>query len=316
MKRLISIFSVLLLLAGCAIDSPISYDPDLRLLFQPQMYMHVSSDEQVECFPDDQDIAVCAWVSGKEWLELSRAYAQDVVITDTIRKVQVSDRLWGFEEEVLWPKKSQVLTFAAYSPYEAECEVSRNKGVQWSTDNVLEDQVDLLYSHMDMDRSGNVDGNVVQMCFDHALCQVDFRVKNRVDNTGALDALNRPDKITVKKITIDGVKYKGSFASLPSAQWTLTDDKTTLPIFEGTYLTSGLPEAIGTSWLMLPQRLQTTITVEFQYTTFANTTITQVIKTVPMKTNLEPGRKYTYTLSVGIDDVKFLQELIEEDLKK
>jgi hypothetical protein len=35
-----------------------------------------------------------------------------------------------------------------------------------------------------------------------------------------------------------------------------------------------------------------------------------------MKTNLEPGRKYIYTLSVGIDDVKFLQELIEEDLKK
>lgn len=316
MKRLICIFTAFAFLAGCTIDSPIIYDPDLRLLFQPQMYMHISSSEQVECFPEDQDIAVCAWTSEKEWLELTRAYAQDVVITDTIRKVQVTDRLWGFEEAVLWPKKNQVLSFTAYSPYEADCKVNKNKGVQWSTDNVLEDQIDLLYSHMDMDRSNNVDGNVVQMCFNHAMCQVDFRVKNRVDNTGALDALNRPDKITVKKITIDGVKYKGSFASLPSAEWTLAEDKVALPIYEGLFLTSGVPEPIGTSWMMLPQKLETVVTVEFQYTTFANTTITQVLKTVPMKTNLEPGRKYIYTLSVGIDDVKFLQELIEEDLKK
>jgi hypothetical protein len=35
-----------------------------------------------------------------------------------------------------------------------------------------------------------------------------------------------------------------------------------------------------------------------------------------MKTTLENGRDYTYTLSVGIDDVKFLQELIEDKLKK
>ena len=76
-----------------------------------------------------------------------------------------------------------------------------------------------------------------------------------------------------------------------------------------------MPEPIGTVWLMVPQKLDTKISVEFQYTTFANTTITQVIKTVPMKTTLENGRDYTYTLSVGIDDVKFLQELIEDKLK-
>jgi len=316
MKRLLCILMSFVLLSGCAIDSPVIYDPSLRLLFQPQMYMHVSPDEDEVCFPEDQDMAVCAWTSAGEWLSLTRAYSQKVVLTDTIRKVQVEDVLWGFDENVFWPSRGEVVSFAAYSPYDADCQVSKTNGVQWSTANVLEDQTDLLYSHIDMDRSGNVDGNVVQLCFDHALCQIDFRVKNRVDNTGALDVLNRPDKITVLEITIDGVKCKGDFASLPSAQWTLADDKVSLPIFEGSFLTSGLPEKIGTSWLMLPQTLDTMIGVKFQYTTFANTTITQVLKTVPMKTRLEPGRKYTYTLSVGIDDVKFLQELIEEELKK
>ena len=85
------------LLSGCAIDSPVIYDPSLRLLFQPQMYMHVSPDEDVVCFPEDQDMAVCAWTSAGEWLSLTRAYSQKVVLTDTIRKVQVEDVLWGFD---------------------------------------------------------------------------------------------------------------------------------------------------------------------------------------------------------------------------
>ena len=314
MKRFVFILSALLFLAGCTIDSPVIYDPDLRILFQPETYRHVV-DEDEDIYPGEQDFAVCAWASGKQWLKLSRAYRQEISLTDTLRKVQVKDSLWTFAEEVLWPGKNEVVSFAAYSPYQAGCAISEDKGVQWSTD-VLEDQTDLLYSHKDVDRRDNVDANVVHLSFSHALCQIGFRVKNRVDNTGALDALNRPDKITIKKITIDGVKHKGSFRSLPSAEWTLQEDKAALPIFEGLFQTSGIPEPIGTVWLMVPQTFDTTITVEFQYTTFENTTITQVLKTVPMKTKLENGRNYTYTLSVGIDDVKFLQELIEEDLVK
>lgn len=35
------------------------------------------------------------------------------------------------------------------------------------------------------------------------------------------------------------------------------------------------------------------------------------LSTVSLKTALEAGMKYTFTLSIGIDDVKFLTELIE-----
>lgn len=313
MKKLVFIFVAMLLLAGCTIEAPIVYDPELRLVFLPEVYRHLT-DEDETVYPETQDFYVCAWSEDKEWLELSRAYSQEVVITDTLRKTQATDVLWAFGQNVMWPSKNQPLSFSAYSPCDEQCAVSQDKGVQWSTD-VLQEQVDLLYSHVEVDRRGNVDGNVVHLPFSHALCQLRFRVKNRVDNTGALDPLNRPDKITVNKITIDGVKHSGSFCSLPSPQWTLDDDKAPLPVFEGTYQTAGVPEPIGTAWLMVPQEFDTAITVDFCYTTFANTTITQVIKTVPLKTRLENGRDYIYTLSVGIDDVKFLQELIEDKLK-
>lgn len=302
-----------MLLAGCTFDAPVVYDPELRLLFQPEVYRHLSDNDD-SVYPLEQDFIVCAWSGSSEWLTPSRAYSQEVMITDTLRKTQVTDLLWAFDQNLMWPSKNQPLSFTAYTPCEEQCAVSKDKGVQWSTD-VLQEQVDLLYSHVEVDRRSNVDGNVVHLPFEHALCQIKFRVKNRVDNTGALDVMNRPDKITVKKITIEGIQHSGSFCSLASPKWTLTGDVAPLPIFEGTFQTAGVPEPIGTVWLMVPQKLDTKISVEFQYTTFANTTITQVIKTVPMKTTLENGRDYTYTLSVGIDDVKFLQELIEDKLK-
>ena len=112
------------------------------------------------------------------------------------------------------------------------------------------------------------------------------------------------------------MKHRGSFCSLPSPSWTLDDDKQALEIFDGSFLTSGVPEPIGTMWLMVPQTFDTTVSVEFQYTTVEETTITQRMYTVPLTATIEPGRDYIYTLSVGIDDVLFLKERLEERFDK
>ena len=314
MKRIVFIYIALMLLAGCTFDAPVIYDPALRLLLHPEMYHHID-DEDAAVYPLDQDFSVCAWTGDRLWLPLSRAFSQEVSLTDSIRKVQVIDTLWAFDKEVMWPDKNSVLTVTAFVPCEEECEVSLEKGVQWSTD-VLQEQVDLLYVHKDKNRLGNLNNNILHLPFKHALSRISFRVKNRVDNTGALDPLDRPDKITVKKITIDGVKHSGSFCSLPAPVWTLDEDMQPLEIFDGSFLTSGTPEPIGNIWLMVPQTFNTNVFVEFQYTTFANTTITQHIRTVPLTTTIEPGRDYIYTLSVGIDDVIFLKERLEERFDK
>ena len=314
MKKSVFIFIALMLLAGCTIDAPTIYDPEVRLLFHPEMYHHID-DEEAAVYPLDQDFSVCAWTGDRQWLPLSRAFSQEVSLTDSIRKIQVTDTLWAFDEMVMWPSKNQVLTVTAYSPYDEDCEVSKEYGVQWSTD-ILEEQVDLLYAHKERNRMGNVNNNIFHLPFNHALSRVSFRVKNRVDNTGAHDVLNRPHKITVTNIIIEGVKHKGSFSSLPEPTWTLDEDMQKLEIFDGSFQTSGTPEPIGNVWLMVPQTFNTKVYVQFEYTTVEPTTITQRLGTVPLTATIEPGHDYTYTLSVGIDDVLFLKERLEERIEK
>ena len=314
MKKSVFIFIALMLLAGCTIDAPTIYDPEVRLLFHPEMYHHID-DEEAAVYPLDQDFSVCAWTGDRQWLPLSRAFSQEVSLTDSIRKIQVTDTLWAFDEMVMWPTKKQVLTVTAYSPYDEDCEVSKEYGVQWSTD-ILEEQVDLLYAHKERNRMGNVNNNIFHLPFNHALSRVSFRVKNRVDNTGAHDVLNRPHKITVTNIIIEGVKHKGSFSSLPEPTWTLDEDMQKLEIFDGSFQTSGTPEPIGNVWLMVPQTFNTKVYVQFEYTTVEPTTITQRLGTVPLTATIEPGHDYTYTLSVGIDDVLFLKERLEERIEK
>ena len=314
MKKLIGIYVLSILLAGCALDSPIVYDPELPMLFHPEMYSHISEEDHT-VYPLDKDFSVCAWIGDRQWLPLSRAFSQEITLTDSIRRVQVIDTLWAFDKEVMWPDKNSVLTVTAFAPCEEECEVSLEKGVQWSTD-VLQEQVDLLYVHKDKNRSGNLNNNILHLPFKHALSRVSFRVKNRVDNIGAHDVLSRPHKITVTNIIIDGVKHKGSFCSLPSPTWNLDDEMQALEIFDGSFLTSGTPEPIGKVWLMVPQTFNTTVFVQYQYTTVEETTITQRMSTVPLTATIEPGRDYTYTLSVGIDDVLFLKERLEDRINK
>ena len=263
MKKVVYIFVALMLLAGCTIDAPTIYDPEVRLLLHPEMYHHID-DEEAAVYPLDQDFSVCAWTGDREWLPLSRAFSQEVSLTDSIRKIQVTDTLWAFEEMVMWPTKKEVLSVTAYSPYDEECEVDREKGVQWS----------------------------------------------------AHDVLGRPHKITVRNIIVEGVKHKGSFCSLPSPTWTLDDHMQTLMIYDGYFPTSGTPEPIGNMWLMVPQTFNTKVYVQFEYTTVEPTTITQRLSTVPLTATIEPGHDYTYTLSVGIDDVLFLKERLDERLDK
>ena len=63
---------------------------------------------------------------------------------------------------------------------------------------------------------------------------------------------------------------------------------------------------------MLTQKLDTEVTVEYDYVTEAGTFITQKLKTTALQKALQPGKNYTFTITVGIDDVKFLVEIIED----
>lgn len=306
----------LLAISGCTLDDARTNNPELRLMFQPDMLMQVAS-EGVRNFPQEQSIGVSAWklnesISWEEgaedaepYLTLSEASGKEVQIIDTVSHKEVSDVLWVIDEQPAWPDVDEHLTFMAFSPYSSDYGCDRSDGVTCSVD-ILQDQTDILYTAPVTDRHKLRNGWVVPLHFQHALCEVSFRVKNRVADD---------ESIVVHSISMDGVHHKGSFASLADPQWTLDESTVELEIFEGEFETEQEPGLIGRTWLMLPQELDSQVSVKYRYTTFADTYINQNLKTLTLNTRLEAGKSYVFTLSVGIDDVKFLTELIEHRMK-
>lgn len=309
MKNTLYIVAVLML-AACTHDEPLEYNPDLALMFQPSMYMHVSDDD-VEGFTEDMDFAVRAWSlpRGVKWGD-SSASANDylptsVAVYKNLAKSDgdnAADKLWSLSDRVEWPDAGTTLTFIAYSPADAACECDQTNGVTCVMDAATE-QTDILYTKPCIDREKTTDGGIVPLVFKHALCRIDLRAVHRV-----MDG----EKITIKKITIDEVLHKGTFTSLPAPQWKLDDSYKPFVLFEGFEEVAATPTAVGRYLFLPPQKLATSLTVEFEYTTAMQTTIPQKLQTKLISTQLKPGRTYTYTLSIGPDDVKFLQEVIRD----
>lgn len=313
--KLFTILMTALAVAGCTLDVAQTYNPELRLMFQPDMLMHAAA-EDVAGFPMDQTIGVSAWKlqesecwadcsdSAEDYLVRKKASSSEVEITDIIKNTTVTDVLWVIDEQPVWPDEDEHLTFMAFSPFEAACGCDRKAGVTYTID-VAQDQTDLLYTDPLADVNKLKDGWVVPLHFRHALSKVSFRVKNRVADD---------ESIEIHSITIDGVRHKGSFASLADPQWTTEEATTVFEVYEGNFETGHQPEPVGRTWLMIPHRLDTQVSVRYKYTTFASTHIVQNLKTVSLRASLEPGKNYVFTLSVGIDDVKFLTEIIEDRL--
>lgn len=310
MKKILYI-AASLLFAACTHDELLEYNPELTLMFQPSMYMHMTHDN-AEGFTKEKDFSVLAWSLPRdaEWKKHSKQ-ATEFLPTSVASckgenggKEGITGSLWSLDDEVLWPATSERLTFMGYSPATFNCTCHPTDGVTCTMD-VTTEQTDLLYTQPCCDRDKLIDGGIVPLIFNHALCRIDLKMGHRV---------NSNEKITIKSIYIDRILHKGTFSSLHEPQWNLDNSYARFTLFEGNKELEKTPEPIGRYILLPPQKLATTITVEFEYTTAMQTSITQTLKTVIMSTNLKAGRTYTYTLSVGVDDVKFLQEIITNRL--
>ena len=148
---------------------------------------------------------------------------------------------------------------------------------------------------------------VVTLPFRSVFAQVDFRVKSLTGEDVPL---------TVRRIELDEACYGGSFRSLPAPEWTLDREKTEpFLFFEGECPLRTSSQAVGATLYMLPQQLLAPVSVTFEAPAPSGETITQTIPTEPLGTMLEAGRYYTYTLSVGVDRVEFLLQIIEDRIK-
>lgn len=288
MKRLAAYWLLLSTFASCTVDRNDGYDREVDLAFQPAMHVPARSDVTEE-YPQGQPFAVRVWV-----LPENEVYLDSECLPDS------HGDIWFPETGKVWPESGKSLKAIGFTP--ADMFETCKDGVACNGFDASENQTDLLYTSIQAGLDKNECGGVVPMPFRHALSQVDFRVKNRVAEDEA---------IIIRRIQIDDAAYKGDFNSTLSPQWRAEDDMKPFVFFEGEYDTGHQPEEIGRVWKMIPQTLATRVSVTYEYRTAAGTGFSTTVRTCDLQTTLEPGRHYTYTLSVGIDDVIFLQEIIE-----
>ena len=281
------------------------YDPEVGMAFQPAMLMHVAEDD-AERYPADQSFGVSAWSlpDEKQWNGNS---SEAVLFIDALEAKPIDELNWCCDENLVWPSVLENVTFLSWSPYSEGKGCDNEDGVRFEINDILTEQTDILYTDPLQDMCKIECGGVVTIPFRHALCQMSICVKNRVFET---------EKIIVKDVVMDKISGSGNFSSLRDPQWQTDEENVSVTFLNEPFQTGAHPEPAGRKWLLIPQEINTPLTVEFSFTVETGETITQRLKTIPLKMHLEAGKSYIMTLSIGIDDVKFLEEIIKDRFEK
>ena len=291
-------------------------------------------------FPEGRDFKVYAeWFMGNYTASEGTAYIKDEICTK-----KGTNNYWDPSKSYYWPtgENDGTLTFAAYSPANAagSYDFATGTGIKFENYTVtttVADQVDLLfsertynktYSATDEDHNTAHIYNGVDLCFRHALCDINFFAKTKDDYASTTT-------ITIKKIDLMNVATKGTFnqgladadaasTNMANQLWTAaTDAFGTYTVYEdatGTVLndTDAKPLATGGDLMLIPQTMgntsvpDATIKVRVTYEIkSADTTIPTTQDIYLNTTGLGypsewfSGKRYNYTLIVGLEEIYF-----------
>lgn len=240
---------------------------------------------------------------------------------------------WALSPKYYWPATG-MLSFVALSPSIATTtdysDATGFKITGWSQGADQNTIVDLMYSDEVLNKAKGeykangeeVTGDAnsykgVDITFNHALSYLVFKVKTLADYSGST-------KFRLNAITLSGVYTTGDFQQMTDAltpnpdPWTeKTDGATgTYTAYSGTLpfgsTPVAVPETTNKQIILLPQALTAAkqkITVDYQISTDNEISWIDQTQTVDI-TNAgvpawEMGKKYTYTLSIGMTEIIF-----------
>ena len=292
-------------------------------------------------FPEARDFKVYAeWFAGDYTADSGSAYIDGEVCT-----LKYGKDYWNPSKAYYWPTGSNAgsLTFIAYSPSTAPGSYSYVNGngivfTDYEVTTTVADQVDLLfsdkaynkvYSATDEDHNANHKYNGVDLCFRHALCDINFFAKTKEDYSASTT-------ITIKKIQMVNVAAKGTFdqgladadgavTNMDNQLWTASTDAADYKAYtvyehatgETLDNVNAKPLATGGDLMLIPQTMgnitaEGTIKVIVSYDIHsAGTTIptTQSIYLnttgVGYPTQWLSGKRYNYTIIVGLNEIYF-----------
>ncbi len=246
---------------------------------------------------------------------------------------------WRIDPHYYWPKTHK-LTFTAYSPNQISNYASIDAKTGIKLTNVVigsdvKNHIDILYSNRvynqtypDYDKTANNQLIGVDIQFHHALASVKVMVKVKDDYT-SIDE----DQITIHKIWFDNVEMQGTFSEglstgleTPSTgSWsTPTETNNDLDLKGGIKVIDGYTTAqkYGCTALLIPQALDGNLNVNY---TIKNPDGVSIKETITFKLSeqidnsdiaidkWEQSKRYTYTLTFGLDEIYLAPQVDEWD---
>lgn len=285
-------------LASACVKSTIDLQ-DRSIAFAPVASKATKAIIQGTTYPTSESFKVNAYLDGTD------AYFQNQTAS-----YSSSLHLWETETSQYWPLDGS-LTFYAYSPATASGISISADGVS-ATDYTIQTSAqmttDLCYASATVgDCSAHPES--VPLQFSHALSQVVFRVKAAAYYSNA----QRTVTLSMTSLSLSGIYSVGDFADGAwenqgsEHSYTLSNSSTTL-----TYNQSNEPETtLVCSYLFLPQEFGSNAALNVGYTVVqtvsgSNYTLENSPVTIPLSGNItqwEPGKKYIYTLNIGMNNV-------------
>lgn len=251
-------------------------------------------------YPADESFVISAYYNASAATPGSAAYFEDCTAAK-------DGTYWETSSAEYWPLAGR-LDFYAYSPASAGLTLSAD-GVSASSYTITtaaQMSTDLCYASASVtDCSAHPDA--VPLVFSHALAQVVFRVKaadyySSIGNTVSLAMTS----LSLSGICSVGNFSAGSWSSLSGEHsYTLSSSSTAL-----TYDGSNNPETtlVG-AYLLLPQTLGANAALNVGYSITQSTlgTLSNPPAAISLRggsiTEWLPGRKYVYTLSIGMEKI-------------
>ena len=281
-------------LTGACVKSHIDLG-DRALCFAPVAEKTTKAIIEGTSYPTAESFKVSAYYEGTD------AYFENLTAS-----YSSTNALWETTPSQYWPLEGS-LTFYAYSPASAS-DVSMDENGFTATDYTIQTSAqmttDLCYASATV-ADCDAHPSAVGLTFSHALTQLVFRVKAAAYYSSA-------------SISLTSLKIKGiySIASFGDGAWSDHDELYTYTLSTAStglsYDSQNRPETLPVcSYLFLPQELSSNTALEVGYTVVTTTNGTDYTLENPPVTNpltgglseWEPGKKYIYTLNIGMDNV-------------